>query len=103
MSGRPELRRVLSFRDLFLYYIATGISLRWVATAAAVGPSALVIWVMTALLLFVPLVFTVLEFSSRYPEEGAMYVWAKRAFVPFAGIITGLTYWRSNLPYFPGL
>src|SRR5260221_14529715 len=103
MSGRPELRRVLSFRDLFLYYIATGLSLRWVATAAAVGPSALVIWVMTGLLLFVPLVFTVLELSSRYPEEGGMYVWSKRAFGPFTGFMTGWPYWGPTLPYFPGL
>ena len=50
-----------------------------------------------------PLVFTVLELSSRYPEEGGIYVWSKRAFGPFAAFITGWTYWGSNLPYFPGL
>ena len=99
----PRLRRVLSFRDLFLYYSVTGFSLRWIATAAAAGPSALVIWVIAALGLFVPLVFTVLELSSRYPDEGGVYVWSKRAFGPFAGFITGWTYWGSNLPYFPGL
>src|SRR5437773_9421017 len=98
-----QLRRVLGFRDLLLFYIVTSFSLRWIATAAAAGPSALVIWVMAALLLFVPLVFTVLELSSRYPEEGGLYVWSKRAFGPFAGFITGWTYWGSNLPYLPGL
>src|SRR5262245_36831316 len=98
-----QLRRVLTFRDLFLFYIVTGFSLRWVATAAAAGPSALVIWIVAALGLFVPLVFTVLELSSRYPEEGGIYVWSKRAFGPFAGFITGWTYWGSNLPYLPGL
>jgi len=97
------LRRALGFRDLLLFYIVTGFSLRWVATAAAAGPSALVIWVIAALGLFVPLVFTVLELSSRYPEEGGIYVWSKRAFGPFAAFITGWTYWGSNLPYFPGL
>jgi len=97
------LRRVLTFRDLVLYYLVTGFSLRWIATAAAAGPSALVIWVIAALGLFVPLVFTVLELSSRYPEEGGIYVWSKRAFGPFAAFITGWTYWGSNLPYFPGL
>lgn len=97
------LRRVLTFRDLFLFYMVTGFSLRWIATAAAAGPSALVIWVIAALGLFVPLVFTVLELSSRYPEEGGVYVWSKRAFGPFAAFITGWTYWGSNLPYFPGL
>ena len=98
-----QLRRTLGFRDLVLFYLATTFSLRWIATAAAAGPSALVIWVFAALGLFVPLVFTVLELSSRYPDEGGMYVWSKRAFGPFAGFITGWTYWSANLPYFPGL
>jgi glutamate:GABA antiporter len=97
------LRRVLTFRDLVLFYLVTGFSLRWIATAAAAGPSALVIWVIAALSFFVPLVFTVLELSSRYPEEGGIYVWSKRAFGPFAAFMTGWTYWGSNLPYFPGL
>ena len=99
----PELRRTLGFRDLVLFYLATTFSLRWIATAAAAGPSALVIWAVAALGLFVPLVFTVLELSSRYPDEGGLYVWSKRAFGPFAGFITGWTYWSANLPYFPGL
>ena len=99
----PELRRTLGFRDLVLFYLATTLSLRWIATAAAAGPSALIIWVFAALGLFVPLVFTVIELSSRYPDEGGMYVWSKRAFGPFAGFITGWTYWSANLPYFPGL
>ena len=99
----PQLRRVLGFRDLFLFYVVTTFSLRWVATAAAAGPTALTIWIIAALGLYVPLVFTVLELSSRYPEEGGLYVWSKRAFGPFAAFITGWTYWGSNLPYFPGL
>jgi amino acid transporter len=98
-----QLRRVLSFRDLLLYYVVTGFSLRWVAVAAAAGPSSLVIWLVAALGFFVPLVFCVLELSSRYPEEGGIYVWSKRAFGPFAAFITGWTYWGSNLPYLPGL
>ena len=101
--GIPQLKRVLGVRDLRLFYIVTTFSPRWIATAAAAGPSALVIWVIAALGLFVPLVFTVLELSSRYPEEGGLYVWSKRAFGPFAGFMTGWTYWGSNLPYLPGL
>jgi amino acid transporter len=102
-TATPQLRRVLGFRDLFLFYVVTTFSLRWVGTAAAAGPTALVIWIIAALGLYVPLVFTVLELSSRYPEEGGVYVWSKRAFGPFSAFITGWTYWGSNLPYFPGL
>ena len=99
----PQLRRSLGFRDLLLFYVATTFSLRWIATAAAAGPSALVIWIVAACGLFVPLVVTVIELSSRYPEEGGIYVWSKRAFGPFAAFITGWTYWAGNLPYFPSL
>ena len=102
-SAEPRLRRALGFRDLVLYYVVTTFSLRWIATAAAAGPSAIVIWIIAALGLFVPLVFTVIELSSRYPQEGGFYVWSKQAFGPFAAFMTGWTYWASNLPYFPGI
>src|SRR4051812_8722721 len=97
------LRRALTFRDLLLFYIVTTFGPRWMATAAASGPSALVIWVLAAAGLFVPLVFTVLELSSRYPQEGGIYVWTKRAFGPFAGFMTGWLYWSTTLPYFPSV
>jgi amino acid transporter len=99
----PDLRRALGFRDLVLFYLATTFSLRWIATAAAAGPVALVFWVIAAACLFVPMVFTVVELSSRYPEEGGVYVWSKRAFGPFSAFMTGWMYWATNLPYFPGL
>ena len=99
----PQFRRALGFRDLVLFYVATTLSLRWIATAAVAGPSAIVLWIIGGACLFVPLVFTVLELSSRYPDEGGVYVWSKHAFGPFSAFITGWTYWTSNLPYLPGL
>src|SRR5215475_6829872 len=98
-----QLRRALGFRDLVLFYIVTTWSLRWIALAAGAGPSSLVLWVLAAASLFVPLVFTTLELSSRYPDEGGIYVWSKQAFGPFAGFITGWMYWVTNLPYYPTL
>jgi amino acid transporter len=102
-ASAPQLRRSLGFGDLVLFYLVTSFSLRWIATAAAAGPSALVIWVIAALGLFVPLVFTVLELSSRYPEEGGLYLWTKHAYGPFPAFLSAWTYWASNLPYFPAL
>ena len=67
----PQLRRALGLRDLFLFYIVTSFSLRWIATAAAAGPSGLVIWVMAALGLFVPLAFLLDAGNHRY--EKAFY------------------------------
>jgi amino acid transporter len=100
---RVQLRPAMGFADLLLFFIMTGFSIRWIATAAAAGPSSIIIWVVALVAFYVPLVFCVLELSSRYPEEGGLYVWSKRAFGEFAGFITGWTYWSSNLVYFPGI
>ncbi len=99
--NRP--RRVLGFRDLVLFYVITGISLRWIATAASAGPSSIVIWIGAWLVFYVPLALCVLEMSSRYPDEGGIYVWTKRAFGDFSGFMTAWTYWTCNLPYFPAV
>jgi len=99
----PQLRRVMGFRDLLLFYLVTGFTVRWISTAAAAGPSSIVVWLIGCAAFYLPLMFTVLELSSRYPNEGGCYVWSKRAFGEFAGFITGWTYWTCNLPYFPGL
>jgi glutamate:GABA antiporter len=102
-ANEGRLRRTMGFRDVVLFYVAAVLSPRWIATAAAVGPSALVIWGIVLIALFIPLAFCVIELSSRYPEEGGVYVWSKRAFGDFAGFITGWSYWTSNLPYFPAV
>jgi amino acid transporter len=98
-----QLHRAMGFRDLLLFYLVTGFTVRWISTAASAGPSAVVIWLGACLLFYLPLMFTVLELSSRYPSEGGCYVWSKRAFGDFAGFMTGWTYWVCNLPYFPAL
>ncbi len=102
-NGALQLRRSLGLIDVTLFFIIAGSNLQWVATAAAAGPSSLPVWLIGAAGMFVPLAIVVMFLSSRYPDEGGLYVWSKRAFGPFAGFITGWMYWTSNLPYFPAL
>jgi amino acid transporter len=99
----PRLKRAMGLQDLVMFYLVTALSLRWIATAAAAGPSSILIWIAGCVAYFVPLTFCVLELSSRYPEEGGMYLWSKKAFGEFAGFMTGWMYWTANLPYYPGL
>ncbi len=101
VSNRP--RRVMGFRDLLLFYIVTGISLRWIATAATAGASAVVIWLMAWCAFYLPLALAVIELTSRYPNEGGLYVWSKKAFGDFGGFMSGWMYWTSNIPYFPSI
>jgi glutamate:GABA antiporter len=98
-----QLRRTLGLFDVVLFFVVAGSNLQWVATAAAAGPSSLPVWIIGGLAMFVPLSIAVVFLASHHPDEGGLYVWSKRAFGPFAGFITGWTYWTSNLPYFPAL
>src|SRR5271165_2402756 len=96
-------RRVLGFSDLVMFYLVTTLSLRWIPVAASTGPSSLAIWVVGLLTIFVPLALCVMELSSRYPQEGGLYLWTKRAYGDFPAFLTGWIYWTSNLPYFPAV
>ena len=98
-----NLKRELGFRDVILFYIVSGLSLRWIATAAASGQSAIAVWLFAWVGFFLPLAGCVLELSSRYPQEGGLYVWTREAYGEFAGFMAAWTYWMSNLPYFPAV
>ena len=76
--AKAKLKRALGFRDLILFYVVSGLSLRWIATAAATGPSAIAVWLMALCGFFLPLAVCVLDLSSRYPAEGGLYIWTQR-------------------------
>jgi amino acid transporter len=101
--AKAKLKRALGFRDLILFYVVSGLSLRWIATAAATGPSAIAVWLTALCGFFLPLAACVLDLSSRYPAEGGLYIWTLEAFGPFAAFMSAWTYWMSNLPYFPAI
>jgi glutamate:GABA antiporter len=103
VGAEPHPPRVMGFADLVMFYVVTGVSLRWIATAASAGPSSIVIWIGAWFCFYMPLALSVIELSSRYPQEGGLYVWSKRAFGDFSGFMSGWTYWTSNLPYFPAV
>src|SRR5580704_12210471 len=98
-----QLRRSLGLLDVALFFVVAGSNLQWVATAAAAGASSISVWLIGCAAMFVPLSISVVFLSSHHPDEGGLYVWSKRAFGPFAGFMTGWTYWASNIPYFPAL
>src|SRR5262252_7578032 len=94
----------MGFGDLVLFCVVTGMSVRWIAAAATIGPAGITIWVGAWLLFALPLLFAVLKHSTRYPErEGGIYDWSRHALGDWAGFMSGWTYWASNLPYYPAL
>ena len=71
--------------------------------AAGIGPSALIVWVLGGVAMFMPLGVCVVYLASRYPDAGGLYAWSRRAFGPFAGFMTGWTYWTGTLTFLPSV
>jgi len=98
-----QLRKEMGFWDVLLFNIATVLGPRWIAAAAHNGTSSISLWILIAIFFFVPSALVINELSSRFPEEGGLYVWSKEAFGDFHGFVAGWTYWIYTVFYFPGL
>jgi len=99
----PQLVRALKLRDLVLFNLVAILGLRHLATSAKFGVGSLIIWVVAALFFFIPQGLAVIELSSRYPREGGIYLWTKRALGEGHGFLCGWCYWINNVLYYPNL
>lgn len=97
------LEKSLRTFDLVLFNVAAIVGLRWVALAAHAGPSSLSLWVLAAVIFFIPQGLCVMALSSAIPEEGGLYVWTTQAFGKRQGFLVGWLYWSANILYFPTL
>ncbi|MGB8540550.1 MAG: APC family permease [Candidatus Acidiferrales bacterium] len=102
-NSKPKLPRVMGFWDVLLFNIVTVLGPRWIAAAAHNGTSSMSLWFLAAFLFFVPTALVIAELSTRFPQEGGLYAWAKDAFGEFHGFVAGWTYWIYTLFYFPAL
>ena len=98
-----NVQRPLGLWEIVLYGVAMNLGIRWIATGAATGTMALPIWILAGILFLAPLVLATLALSQRFPEEGAIYAWARETQGPLAGFLCGWFYWACNLPFFSGL
>jgi amino acid transporter len=103
LDSKPQLRKTMGFWDVLLFNIAAVLGPRWIAAAGHNGTSSISLWVIAAVFFFVPGALVINELSSRFPEEGGLYVWSREAFGPFHGFVAGWTYWIYTFFYFPGL
>ncbi|MGP8034243.1 MAG: APC family permease [Steroidobacteraceae bacterium] len=102
-SASAQRPRALGLADVTLFMVTAGSSLQWTAVAAAAGPSSLAVWVLGGLAFFLPLAVCVVFLASRHPDDGGLYAWTGRAFGPFAGFMTGWTYWTGTLAFLPSV
>jgi amino acid transporter len=97
----PALKRELRLWDVVFFNVAAVASVRWIAAAAHSGPGSISLWILAVLIFFIPSALVVASLSRRFPEEGGLYIWTKRAFGDFHGFLCAWLYFISNLLFVP--
>lgn len=95
--------KAMRLRDVVLMNVVAVVGLRWIARGARTGPASVTLWILAWIAFFVPLAIAVSRLARRYPDQGGVYVWVRRAFGPMHGFICGWCLWVNNLFYFPSL
>jgi len=93
----------LTLWDVVAMNIVAVTGLRWISRSARLGAPSVTLWILACLLFFVPYAAVIAELSSRHPEQGGIYAWARRALGPAHGFVCGWCMWVNNLFYFPAL
>ncbi|MGH9410079.1 MAG: APC family permease, partial [Vicinamibacterales bacterium] len=99
----PVFIKALGLGDVVLMNVVAVVGLRWIARGARAGPASVTLWALAWIVFFVPLAGAVAALSSRYPDQGGLYAWVRRAFGTGHGFICGWCMWVNNLFYFPSL
>ena len=74
--------KAMGLTDVVLMNIVAVVGMRWIARGARAGPASVTLWVLAWVAFCVPLAAAVAELARRYPDQGGMYAWTRRAFGP---------------------
>ncbi len=86
-------KKELGLRDLILTQILYIVGLGWVGTAAKLGPSHAVFWVLAVILFYLPTALVVIYLNRMMPLEGGLYQWAKLGLNDFIAFMAAWNLW----------
>src|SRR4026207_2311692 len=86
-------KKELGLTDLVFTQILFIVGLPWVGGAAKHGPSRAFLWLIAAILFYVPSAFVVIYLNRAMPLEGGLYQWAKLGFNELTGFLVAWNLW----------
>ena len=96
--------KTIGVRSVVLMLLTTCLGVRWIIVAGSIGPSALIFWLLAALVFLLPLSLIIIELSLNYKgKNGGIYLWTKDGLGEKAGFLNAWLYWINNVFYYPGL
>jgi amino acid transporter len=95
------MSKKISLFSLVLLVVAAIDSIRNLPATAIFGSSLIFFYLFAALIFLIPISLVSAEFSSRYPEEGGVFHWVRKAFGPKCAFITIWLQWINTMAWFP--
>src|SRR5512141_3160214 len=86
-------RKELGLWDLVLTQVLFIVGLGWIGTAARLGPSHVVFWLLAIVLFYLPSAAVVIHLNRMMPLEGGLYQWAKLGFNELTGFLVAWNLW----------
>lgn len=96
-------KKKVSLFKMVLFTVCGIIVLDTFVVPAQIGVSSITIWVLTAILFFIPYGLINAELGAAYPEDGGIFAWVKRAFGEFHATMVGWFYWVNVAFWMPAV
>lgn len=90
-------RKELGLMDLALTQILFVVGSGWVGTAAKLGTSHIIFWLLAIALYYLPQAAVVIWLNKRMPLEGGLYQWATVGLGEFWGFLTAWNIWAFTV------
>jgi glutamate:GABA antiporter len=100
MSAR---RRVMGLADVTLFTVSAMLVIDQLTASASIGTGTLGWWLLAIPFFLVPYGLITAELATTYPEQGGIYVWAKRAFGRRWAARTTYWYWVNVALWMPSV
>jgi len=97
MEKKVSLFKMISFTVCGIVVLDTFVA------PAAMGVSSISVWILTAVLFFIPYGLINAELGAAYPEDGGIYAWVKRAFGDFQASLVAWFYWVNVAFWMPAV
>jgi glutamate:GABA antiporter len=92
-SHGSGLKRELGLGDLVLTQVMFIVGAQWVGTAAMLGHSQIVYWLLAMALFYLPQAAVVIFLNRQMPLEGGLYQWARIGFNDGMGFMVAWNLW----------
>jgi len=98
-----ESGKTVNLWKSILFTICSILVLDTFVAPAIIGVSSITIWIITAIVFFIPYGLISAELGSTYPDDGGIYVWVKKAFGEAQAVLVGWYYWVNVAFWMPAV